>query len=74
MRVQIVFGAVAPLLESQLGRQGLRLVGSKLLHIQKDVDAVARLSVRRVLSDAETVRARRRLVKVITKYSEKIKP
>lgn len=71
MKLSIQFGAMAPLLESQLGHQGMRLVGSKLMHIQKDADALARLAVRGVLSDGETRNARRRLLKVILKYAER---
>ena len=65
MKIQIQFGAMAPLLETQLGHQGLKITSGPLNHLQKDADALARLSARGVLSEAETGRARRRLMKAI---------
>lgn len=73
MKLNIQFGAMAPLLESQLGHQGLIMLSGPLLHIQKDADALARLSARAVLSEVETRNARRRLMKVILENATKAK-
>ena len=69
MKVQIQFGAMVPLLETQLGHQGLKMLSGPLHHVQKDADAIARLSARSVLSERETHNARRRLLKVILKHA-----
>ena len=65
MKLNIEFGAMAPLLETQLGHQGLKVLSGPLNHLQKDADALSRLSARGVLSDGETRSARRRLMKAI---------
>jgi len=71
VKLKLEFGAMAPLLETQLGHQGLRITAGPLRHLQKDADALARLSVRGVLSEKETTYARGRLMKTILKLAEK---
>lgn len=74
MKVQITFGAMVPLLETQLGHQGLKMLSGPLHHVQRDADALARLAARGVLSERETHNARRRLLKVILKHATRRKP
>jgi hypothetical protein len=60
MTIHVVLGATAPLLAKQLG-----LSVREVKHWQLDADAITRLAVRGMLSEAERHRARRRLVKQI---------
>lgn len=65
MNVSIRHGALAPKISEQLSKQGfkerVRFEKQKLAHIQNDCDAVNRLKIRGILSDAEVNRARRRI-------------
>lgn len=60
MRVNVVFGALAPPLWKQL-----RLPMSRVRFVQKAADAITRLAVNQFLSESEAHRARRRLMKRI---------
>jgi hypothetical protein len=64
------FGALSPCIEEQLKNQGL-MINLELLarqNLQRDADEVFRLRFRRVLTEAETDRARWRLIKEIGKH------
>jgi hypothetical protein len=56
--MDLQFGMLADPLHQQLGVEA-----AGVEHFQRDADAIARLHVRGVLSDAETHRARKRLIK-----------
>lgn len=60
MKISVQFGAFAPPLREQVGVRGIQAT-----RLQRDADAITRLAVRGLLSDAETGRARRRLMKRI---------
>ena len=60
--LKLDLGALADPLDEQLERQGLVMDCTVL---QRDADAVARLYVRGLLTDGETVKARARLFKSI---------
>lgn len=66
--IGIEFGALAPPILDQLRAQGVRasiLSSVDALKYQKDADAIVRLSVRGLLTDAEKKAARRRLLKAL---------
>jgi hypothetical protein len=65
MKISVVFGAKSPPLSEQLA--GFDLDPEKIKHWQKDADAIARLSVRGILSESETEKARKRLVNRIAR-------
>ncbi len=60
----ITFGALSPRIKEQLPA-AVKIKLMDLIHIQKDADAIARLSIRGILSDSETRNARRRVMKEI---------
>lgn len=59
------FGALADPISRQLSAQGIQ-PPSASYHFQRDADAITRLAVRGILSDAEKRRAHQRLMKRIT--------
>jgi len=63
-RLEISFGALSPALAEQISAYGLNLDCSQY---QRDADAVTRLSVRGILPDGEARKARRRILKAMTK-------
>ena len=71
MRVEITFGALAKPLREQLALQCLSPNNGVVRHWQRDADAISRLSVRGLLTEAGTSQARRRLLKNIIHYSRK---
>ena len=70
-KLGITFGAMATPLRKQLEMTGMD-VGS-INHFQRDADAVTRLHVRGFLTDAETRKARIRLINKISVASRNIK-
>lgn len=67
----LVFGALAPPLAEQLTAAGVPSENvPDMEHHQKDADAIARLSIRGLMSDAEKDRARNRLLKAIIRDLE----
>lgn len=62
MKIGVRFGALAPSLAKQLG-----LPRRRLRYLQDCADGIVNLSVGGLLSDAETHRARRRLLKRIVR-------
>ena len=69
MNLHIVFGAMAPDIGQQLAYQGLTAKPRAIDQWQKDADAITRLAVRGMLSDAERERVRRRLLKTILRVA-----
>lgn len=65
MKLGISFGALAPKIADQLREQGVTAPKDIIIQAQKDTDAIARLSVRGMLSDAATQSARRRVLKFL---------
>jgi hypothetical protein len=63
--LSIHFGALCQPIKRQLRDAKLRCKPDLAAAWQDDADAVTRLAVRGLLSDAEKQRARRRLIKVI---------
>jgi hypothetical protein len=62
------FGATASPLKEQLKKMtGATWAADALDHFQKDADAVTRLFVRNLITDAQAHRARQKLVNKITK-------
>ena len=65
----ITLGALAPPLHEQLASQGIRVkpsqakVVEEIRHIQRDMDAIVRLSVRRLISQRERYRLGRLIAK-----------
>jgi len=66
-KFEMRFGAFVPTLAAQIEQQGFKLRRIDVAHHQRDVDAVTRLAVRGILSEAESRRARQRLVNRIAK-------
>lgn len=64
---QVAFGALCPPLEEQLREQGLALNTSieDQERLQRDINDVARLGIRGVITEAERDRARKRLLRII---------
>ena len=70
--VKINFGPLSPRIEEQLKDQGLKLDLEPLqrVYLQRDVDAVGRLSCRGILTPAESGKVRRRILKIIQKQAK----
>ena len=64
--IAIRFGAMANRLEAQLRAQGFEARKIDIAHWQDDADAVARLAIRGLLTETETAKARKRLLKAIS--------
>ncbi len=75
-RFGLSLGALAPLICEQLREQGLRMDLEPLARqcLQQDADELSRLRVRGILTESESDRARRRLMKEIAKHVRPIKP
>lgn len=65
MKVSLQFGAMVARISEQLDDLGLTANSHLMAHWQRDAEAITRLSVRGMLSEAETSKARRRLLKEI---------
>ena len=65
MSLALTFGAFAAPLKKQL--RGHRVPSKDVAHFQADADAITRLGIRGLLSDAEKRRARQRLIDRIAK-------
>jgi hypothetical protein len=68
-RLSVSFGALSPPIDEQLRDQGLKLDMDPVhrCHLQRDADEVARLRVRCILTEAESDRARKRIMQIIKK-------
>jgi hypothetical protein len=71
-RLSVNFGALSPPIDEQLREQGLKLDMDPLLrgHLQRDVDEVTRLRVRCILTEAESDKARKRILRIIKKQTK----
>lgn len=67
------FGALAPTLKVQLSSAGFRIEHDPVEWWQRLADAVMLLSCQDMLSDAETRRARKRLLKRIVRHLQRPK-
>jgi hypothetical protein len=68
----VSFGALSPPIDEQLRGQGLKLDMDPLLrcHLQRDADEVTRLRVRCILTEAESDKARKRILQIIKKQAK----
>ena len=71
-RIGINFGATSPSIDEQLRDQGLKLDMAPLQrgYLQRDVDEVTRLRVRCILTEAESDKARKRILQIIKKQTK----
>jgi len=67
MMLTLHFGALVPSLTEQLTKAGVAVESKSLNQLQRDADAVVRLTVRGLLTDSEINRVRRKLMKKIIK-------
>ena len=65
-KMQIRFGAFAPSLKQQL--RTYKVDAGTIEHFQLDADAVVRVSIRGVITEADKVRAHKRLFAAIKKH------
>jgi hypothetical protein len=65
VKIGLVYGAFASKIQIQLRRLGYRLKQGEASASQRDADAILRLYLRGVLTEAETKKARQRLNKAI---------
>ncbi len=64
--MQIILGALADDLSVQFKKAGVQYIGKPSLDIiQRSADAISLLSIRGYLTESETLRARKRLMKEI---------
>ena len=70
--VRVSFGALSPPIDEQLREQGLKLDMDPLQrgYLQRDADEVTRLRVRCILTEAESDKARKRIVQIIKKQAK----
>ena len=70
--IRISFGALSPPIDEQLRDQGLKLDMDPVhrCHLQRDADEVARLRVRCRLTEAESDKARKRILQIIKKQAK----
>lgn len=66
-KIGLQFGALAPPLDEQLVEQGIAAGVRNLRQLQQDADAVSRLAVRQILTEAEADKARQRIIKRVGK-------
>lgn len=69
MEFSLSFGVLSPLINKQLEKQGFTLIDAEMF--QRDADSINRLRMRRLLPRVEMEKARKRLIKQITR---RIKP
>lgn len=69
MKVAITFGAMAPRISEQLESQGCAAKTADMVAWQRDAEAITRLSVRGLISEAAMTSARRKLLTDILRRS-----
>jgi hypothetical protein len=71
-RFTLDFGALSPPIDEQLRDQGLKLDMPPLhrCHLQRDLHQVNRLRVRCILTEAESDKARKRILQIIKKQAK----
>ena len=74
LKVRIKFGVSSPPIEEQLREHGLKLDLDPLerCFLQRDLDEVCRLRVRRVLTEAESIKACKRIFQIIKKQAKSL--
>ena len=65
MQVALSFGALVPRISEQLSDQKLKAKTNNIIHWQRDADAITRLIIGGLLTDAQARNARRKLLKRI---------
>lgn len=65
MKLDIIFGAMAPRISEQVERQGFTAKTADMVEWQRDAEAITRLAVRALQTEASTMAARRKLLKRI---------
>jgi len=60
-KLSITFGSMCEPIAKQLAQQGRTIPADKLDHIQMDADAIARLVVRGIITEASARRARQKV-------------
>ena len=70
--IHISLGALSPRIDEQLEEQGFKLdMGpSQRAYLQRDADEVTRLRVRCILTEAESNKARWRIIRIIKKQAK----
>ena len=70
--IRIFAGALSPSIDEQLRDQGFKLDMDPLqrAYLQRDADEVTRLRVRRILTEAESDKARNRIFQIIKKQAK----
>jgi hypothetical protein len=63
VRFTLLLGALAPPRAEQLEGAGFSFKANQIRRLQGDADAIARLAVRRLLSESEVAKAGKRLAK-----------
>ena len=66
-KIGITFGAMADPIIKQLLGQDVTKIPDRINAYQEDADAITRLSIKGLLAESETRRARMRLLKIIIK-------
>lgn len=69
MKIQIELGALAPDLKDQLSE--LNLPETETIHLQSDMNAISRCHIRGLITDAESDKAYKRLMKKISQTVRK---
>ena len=69
MKVAITFGGMAPRISEQLEGQGCKAKTEDMVAWQRDAEAITRLCVRGLISDAAATSARRKLLQAIVRRS-----
>ena len=72
--IRISFGAPSPSIDEQLRDQGFKLDMDPLqrAYLQRDADEVTRLRVRCILTEAESDKARWRIIRIIKKQAKQL--
>jgi hypothetical protein len=70
--IRISFGALSPSIDEQLRDQGFKLDLDPLqrAYLQRDTDEVTRLRIRCILTEAESDKARKRIIQIIKKQAK----
>jgi hypothetical protein len=69
-RVHVSFGALAPTIDEQLREQDFKLDmdPTQRARLQSHVDSVTDLRIHSILTEGESDKARKRIMKIITKH------
>jgi hypothetical protein len=73
-RFGLSLGALAPPIQEQLSRRGLQIEPETLERLQQNSDAITRLQICGILTEAESDRARNRFMKKLSEHVRPIEP